>query len=426
MFPGTFLKIVRKRVLQLFILLLPTQLGYHFWPKWAYVFGVRVDYLSPTLYLTDILAAILLVLWIHENRKRRVRLSKNNKLVILSILAFLNVVFALVSQLAILKWIKIGELYLIARILMEDAELKIHEDVVIPLTISTTLILVLAFLQIVLQRSVGGVLYFLGERSFNSGTPGISLYSLFGSQLLRPYATFSHPNSMAGFAGAVFLFFLGIYKKLIKARPVLFIGMASCLGILVLSVSRNAIAALILALVVYLALRRKVAAMERLLKVAFWLAIILGVGLPVVSNLLLKQQVVLPESISQRLVLADLAGRLFSEKPILGFGANYFIPVVTALVQGSPISWMLQPVHNVPLLFLVEAGAVSFIVFTLIAFTFLKTLKKKIQFVFPVLVFILLTASFDHYWFTLQQNQLLLAVILGIFSRKNGKEFLLN
>ena len=124
MFPGTFLKIVRKRVLQLFILLLPTQLGYHFWPKWAYVFGVRVDYLSPTLYLTDILAAILLVLWIHENRKRRVRLSKNNKLVILSILAFLNVVFALVSQLAILKWIKIGELYLIARILMEDAELK--------------------------------------------------------------------------------------------------------------------------------------------------------------------------------------------------------------------------------------------------------------------------------------------------------------
>ena len=40
---------------QIFIFLLPTQLAYHFWPNWALVYGIRVDYLAPAVYLTDIL-----------------------------------------------------------------------------------------------------------------------------------------------------------------------------------------------------------------------------------------------------------------------------------------------------------------------------------------------------------------------------------
>ena len=41
-------------LLILFLLLIPTQLGKHFWPDWSSVLGIRIDYLSPTLYLVDI------------------------------------------------------------------------------------------------------------------------------------------------------------------------------------------------------------------------------------------------------------------------------------------------------------------------------------------------------------------------------------
>ena len=47
----------------LLILLLPTQLGRHFWPSYSFVFGLKVDYLSPTLYLTDIFLVLTLIAW---------------------------------------------------------------------------------------------------------------------------------------------------------------------------------------------------------------------------------------------------------------------------------------------------------------------------------------------------------------------------
>ena len=44
------------------ILGIPTQFGRHFWPDFSFVSGVRVDYLSPTLYVTDILIFLIFAL----------------------------------------------------------------------------------------------------------------------------------------------------------------------------------------------------------------------------------------------------------------------------------------------------------------------------------------------------------------------------
>ena len=48
----------------LLIFLIPSQLAYHFWPNWAFVGGVRVDYFAPTIYLTDILIVVILALFV--------------------------------------------------------------------------------------------------------------------------------------------------------------------------------------------------------------------------------------------------------------------------------------------------------------------------------------------------------------------------
>jgi hypothetical protein len=37
-----------------------TQLGYHFWPLSSLVYGIRIDYLSPTLYFLDCLIIMFL------------------------------------------------------------------------------------------------------------------------------------------------------------------------------------------------------------------------------------------------------------------------------------------------------------------------------------------------------------------------------
>ncbi len=52
----------------LLLVFLPTQLGYHVWPDWALVLGRRIDYISPTLYATDILIVLLLVSWCIEKK----------------------------------------------------------------------------------------------------------------------------------------------------------------------------------------------------------------------------------------------------------------------------------------------------------------------------------------------------------------------
>ena len=44
---------INKILFFLFLLFLPTQLGKHFFLDFSYLSGVRVDYLAPTIYLTD-------------------------------------------------------------------------------------------------------------------------------------------------------------------------------------------------------------------------------------------------------------------------------------------------------------------------------------------------------------------------------------
>ena len=67
-------KIFLNRLLILsFILLLPTQFGKHFFLPFSYLSGVRIDYLALTLYVTDVLALLILIF----NWKTLIVLLKN-------------------------------------------------------------------------------------------------------------------------------------------------------------------------------------------------------------------------------------------------------------------------------------------------------------------------------------------------------------
>ncbi len=101
------------------------------------------------------------------------------------LLILLNIYFSLSPFVSIYKWLKVAEFGFLAWYVYKNKpNLKF---LLIPIIYSC----VLALWQFINQGSVGGLWYWLGERTFNSTTLGIAPG--------RPYATFSHPNVLAGF-----------------------------------------------------------------------------------------------------------------------------------------------------------------------------------------------------------------------------------
>ena len=426
MFLGDGLKNLKATLLTVFILLIPTQLGYHFWPQWSYVFGIRVDYLSPTIYLTDLLIGILAVIWIFEKKEPRRSRRLSLWLILLGLFACINIITSGIPEVAFFKWLKIAELVFVAFMIFKDTTLNLYKTIVLPLSIAAVFIFCLAVVQLILQRSLGGPMYFLGERSFYSGTPGISLYSVFGKLLLRPYSIFSHPNSLAGFSGVALMLLLGLGKELKIKRTIWVIGAAACLGALLLSGSRAALGGLVLSLGALVLLKERKKLYQNFLLVAVFITIFVGILFPVLADKTLASGIEFSERFSQRLVLGDIAGRLYSREPIKGLGLNNFIPEAANLRANAYYPWTLQPVHNVPLLVLAETGIIGYGILIWLLIALVKRALTMQLFFGLAIVFILVTASMDHYWFTLQQNQLLLAVFVGIVLRLYKGKYLLN
>ena len=65
------MRILERVICFLLICSIPIQLGKHFWPASAFVSGIRVDYLSPTLFFTDILLFVLLGIFVFNVWRER-------------------------------------------------------------------------------------------------------------------------------------------------------------------------------------------------------------------------------------------------------------------------------------------------------------------------------------------------------------------
>jgi len=397
-----------QKLFFLLVLLLPLQIGRHFWPEWSYVMGLRVDYLSPTIYLTDILVFLVLGTWgIGKNLKSQIsNLKSKSKILKLlfpfSVFIFLlaNCFFAQNQGAAIYKLVKITEFFLLGfYVAKNDYSLfTIHYSLVLAVIYSSSL----AIAQFIKQSSVGGIFWWLGERTFNAGTPGIAKTDFFGHLLLRPYATFPHPNVLAGFVLVAFILSASfVYQK----NKLLFV-FYFLISTVTLFISFSQ-AAWLAGLVVGLWRLRN-------LKINKWLkGLVCGGTIFLLIFYLIKTQIFNEESFSQRLELAKNAFQLIKQNPFIGAGLNNFIVNLPKFQQGQ-ILW-LQPVHNIYLLVAAETGIIGLTIFLWFLFlTFKKLLYSYIPIFLYSYISILLLGLFDHYWLTLQQTQLLFAIILGL------------
>jgi O-antigen ligase len=399
---------VERLIVFALLFLLPTQLAYHFWPQFSYIHGLRVDYLSPAIYLTDILIVFLLPYLIKRIKFKKINFRSRFLIFLfpLALFALLNVVCAQSPITAILKWATVLKLVVLGLYFYSCDLSKLRKTIINALSFSLVTFFLIGLLQFILQRTVGGPFYYLGERAFTFQTPGIALMSLFGKSLMRAYSTFPHPNSFAGFAATSFLIILSFYQPRGKDTSKWLIPVYAVLILsLFITLSLNAIAVSVVLIILYFVLNKYPEIIKKakmfLPITLIGLSLLFGIFSPVFSK-----DAFLKETYKERIVLAGYAIDAFSQRPVLGVGLNNFFLATKNT----------QPPHNIFLVVFAETGILgTLVIFLLLSKLFSLKLNK---YLFLALVFVLLTGLFDHYSLTLQQNELILAILLGLSARK--------
>lgn len=395
----------------LLIILLPLQLGKHFWPDFSLVLGLKIDYLSPTLYLTDVFVVGLTLSWLVENGKnlKSAKIFRYNFLIAFFLLLLVNIFFASSKEIAIFRYLRIMEAGLLALYVSNNF---LFAKKIITSLLPATLVyeFILVIWQFYNQSSIGGFFYLLGERSFTSGTPGIALGDFFGRLFLRPYGTFSHPNSLAGYFLVSVIIFLGLWQKNKITKTLLIL---ICSVVLILSFSESVWLASTLALVFYFVFNTKIKPRFKYFLYTLILLILLVQIFFQSNNNLLSQP-----TLQERLVLNKAAFQMSLANPIFGVGLNNFIYTLPDFLKESKI-YLFQPVHNLYLLILSETGFMIFFIFLFfLILSFKYSLERKNKSLFIALAVIILTGLFDHYWLTLQQNLFLASIVIGLIWSK--------
>lgn len=413
----------------LVIFFLPQQFGPHFWPNFAFVNGIRVDYLSPTFYLSDLFIVLLFLTSFRAVFSTKIsKQFLGSKLFLLFFLILLIPLFYAPAPLSlfygICKFIEFlfFALYIVTR--LDKKTLGWAIDIFI---LNGVLESLLALIQFFKQSSIGNVLYFVGERTFDTATVGIATMTFSGTQLLRPYGTFPHPNILAFFLFTASV--LGVYAlqtmKRSGSRTIYIASFVIIQATLFLTFSRVIIFCDVLFLAyrfLYLPIisQTKVTKTKIVISSITLLSLLLYFSL-YYSRFIDSNQIL--NSLFPRLDLIQISCQIILSHPLFGVGLQQFF-YSESIFQTHFTAVYLQPVHNVYLYVFAQIGLVGGAIFMFFIKNALVSLRKKLQgkdrtfsFYRALLVLVLavlFTGLFDHFFLTTQQGELLFAVILGL------------
>ena len=427
------LKLWQRRLFYLILFLIPANLAKHFILPSSYVSGILVDYLIPTLYLTDILIIALLG---SELRFGKGPLGYEPPVKIRNLLVFLvallpSVIFATSPVPAIYKYLKFLLFILFAFWIKQNIDFKKHFNTIINVLSASVLFQsLLALAQWLKQSSVFGY-WFLGEQPFTSATPGIDKITWFtGAVKIPPMGTFPHPNVLAGFLAVTLPLIL--YKLQCKGSEPLhgktrlgselqsrrkskgselpvqvrnlprFITILLGLTTLFLTFSLSAwLAFLMIGLPLTLLATTKIRPLKFIL-------IYSGLFL-ILFSFATKFQFLAPtSSFTRRSQLSKIALKTFKHFPLTGVGLNNFTVNMEHYGYITATTRFLQPVHNIYLLILAETGLVALIGFLYLLYKGSEPLYVNISKPITIsLLTLLFIGLFDHYPLTIQQGLLL-------------------
>ena len=316
----------------------------------------------------------------------------------------INIIFSQLPEISFYWFIKIIE-FLIIFSLSKKIIMTIKEkSILIILLLSGLFELFLSIIQFVSKHSVQGIFYYFGERLLTLSTPGVAKATMQGVEFLRPYGTFSHPNSLAGFFLLLYFFVLTA-KKFNRHLVLKYLFLLTSSLLIFISFSKIAIISYLILNTAHFILNKKINC--RFCKITRLSVIFL-------ISLIFLQATTDPLTISKRIELVKNSISIILHHPIQGVGLGSYL-VEQAKFSSKFYLFFNQPVHNIFLLFFSELGLI--IGGIIIAFS-LFPIRKLIKWNPYLILVIGMTGFFDHYWLTLQQNFLLMGFVTGaILSR---------
>lgn len=439
---------ISRALFYLLLFFLPTQLGRHFFFDFSFIAGLPSDYLAPVFYVTDGIIILLFCAWTGENIYGFLRdtIRKSDKkflrkfsrvplkfvsshlflLAGLAYVVFTSIFVAGNSWIAVYKFVKLAE-YLILGLVIIRIKPKL-QTVIYALSVGVFYSSILAIWQFINQSSAGGLLWFLGERTFRVGTPGIAAFSWGGKLILRPYATFPHPNVLGGFLTitvTLLFFYLVKYRKVQRGSAIIWLSACVILGSIgiFLTFSRSAWICAVAGFTIagFQHAQRHIVAFVKKHGAftigLFYFLIVSSVFVPYVLTTVFSLR---DQSWYERTKLIERALVMWSSSPFVGVGLGNFTVHMRPIIRNIGDLFLFQPVHNVYLLVLAEtglAGVCFFLIF--LRKIFWKSVQNN-SLVTITLLQLFFLGFFDHYLFTLQQGQLLFAVFTSLaFLPKN-------
>jgi hypothetical protein len=427
------------------VLLVPSQTILFFWPPWSLVLGRHIDYLSPSISIVDCIIILLITSYIFIHWIYFFQIIKKWYFEVFnfpdsikstfSILVFIfiitNIAVSEVPQVALYHWARLTMYCGFMCVLYHLHISKKHITIVLSLAFFWSALL--AMLQFIFQSSIGGMFYFFGERTFITSTPGIArgLWCLpfnYCTQLLRPYATFPHPNVLAGFGLlSTVLVFLEYASNPQKYSHLLYkiygsINLLLLLCVLLFTQSRGAIFAMFSVCIIGSLIVVNRYKKNPIIKTGVYIISIISIVFVISSIVFIIQRGIstADESITDRISLAQSSIKMFIQSPFVGVGLFNFLPNLPSIsIIRTPTS--IQPVHNIFLLLVSEIGIVGCMLLFFSIF-FHSSFRKNLLSNILICSVITILGMVDHYLFTVRQGQLLLLLSLYCvidFSKKN-------
>ncbi len=418
----------QKYLFFLIAFFLSSQFGLHFWPRFAFVNGARIDYLSPTLYLLDVL--IILFIFVSALKDKKIfRFKEKSSIFPVTTLKLLFLIFFLdliinifISKSPLAHFfgiLKIVEFGFFGWVVAKTFKKEDIPNFVYALSFSALVSSILAIWQFMIQSSVGGIWYFLGERTFNTSTIGISTVNL-NQQILRPYAAFPHPNILAFFLLMSIFFSVHsiLHEKKLPLKIFLILSILLSSIALVLTFSR-----IVIMLAIMVAIGELYTKGKRNIKYI----------VPVFLSLLIFLYILLPQIFASQFLFRGLDFRqelflesftIFKNNPYFGIGLNnFFINQAPLIKIISPTNF--QPIHNIFALALLSLGLFGFWIFPAAFVLAFRSLTNKLRTpnyelrtfykcILFTLISVIIVGLFDHFFLTLEQGEIIFALILGL------------
>ncbi|MBT6401147.1 O-antigen ligase family protein [candidate division WWE3 bacterium] len=407
------IKRVQNFLFYTLVFLLPINLGKHFIVADSYVKTYLIDYMVPTIWLTDLLLVALLFVWFFNKEKNiRGKYPKFLLLFVSSLLPSLALSTRLIPSMYAFAVLVLHVLFALILASSFDVQ-KNFRRVVGILSVSVILLSVLGVFQWFGQGSVFDNYLFFGEQPYSASVKGIARVSMFGKVKVPVYGLFRHPNVFAGFL-AISLFW--IYTQLSLGYKSLLFKIAFTLGffILLFTFSEVAMFSLFSGLLFFQLIKRfgKKGVLLSLLFTfgVFFIALLL----PVFSR---WGSAFDDPSLYRRANLQKSSYMMLDDNALFGVGLNNFTAKVEDYLPKSQVLRFIQPTHNIFVLLFSEVGLFGFVSFLLLFMFVLFSLLSQ-SFGIPAILFItllqfVLLGSFDHYLLTIHQMQLLFWLTVG-------------